>query len=308
MTETAIAARGLTKRFGKVVALDKVDLEIPRGSSLGVIGPGGSGKSTLVRVLAGLVRPSAGSATILGVRAGSAAARRHLGVLLQDAALYEWMRAREALAFAADLGRIEAGKMPARISEVAAQLDVEESLDRRVSALPLAIRGRLAIAQVLVADPDVVLLDEPFHWVDPEARAQVLGALAGLRGARTLVIAARRWADVRALCDRVVVLAGGRVVLDGATADLAARLSSVYVVETAAAPGLALAGVVARLRSEPWIREVSADGGTLRIAVADPDRAARELLAAFIGAGVPVATLRREEGSFEELVARHGRA
>lgn len=304
MTETAIVARGLTKRFGKVVALDGLDLEVAAGVSLGVIGPDGAGKSTLVRLLAGLVRPSAGSASILAARAGSSPAKRRLGVLLQDARLYDWMRAREALAFAADLGRVEAKRMPSRIADAAAQLGLEPVLERRVSELSAPVRGRLGIAQAIVAEPAVLLLDEPFHRIDPEARAQVLGVLSGLRGETTIVLAAHRWADVRALCDQVVVLDAGRVLFRGATADLASRMSTDYVVETAAAPGLALAGVVARLRAEPWISAVSAEGGTLRIAATDPDRAARELLPAFVGAGVPVATMRREEGSFEQLVAR----
>ena len=94
-----IAASGLTKRFGKVVALDELDLDVPRGVDLGLLGPAGAGKSTLVRLLAGLILPSAGSLTVDGAPAGSVAARRRLGVLLQDAQLYGWMTGRETLAF-----------------------------------------------------------------------------------------------------------------------------------------------------------------------------------------------------------------
>jgi ABC-type multidrug transport system ATPase subunit len=224
-------------------------------------------------------------------------------VLLQDAALYGWMRGRDVLAFAADLARVERPALAARIAEVAGLLGVDGALDRRVSELPPSLRGRLAIAQAMVGDPEVLVLDEPFHWIDPEARVQVLGALSALRGTKTIVVAAHRWADVRSLCDRVVLLDAGRIAFEGATADLAKRLASVYVVETARSPGLALAGVVARLRTEPWITEVTATGGTLRVAASDPERAARELLPALVGAGVAVAALRREEGSLDQLVA-----
>lgn len=304
MTETAIAARGLTKRFGTVRALDGLDLEIPQGSTFGLLGAAGSGKSTLLRVLAGLARPTSGTATILGSNVRSVAARRHLGVLLQDAPLYGWMRAREALAFSADLGHVGRREIADRVSAVAGQLGLEPVLDRRIAELPPEVRGRLGLAQALVAEPDVLLLDEPFHWLEPESHAQVLGALASLRGTKTVVIATHRWADVRPLCDRVAVLDGGKVVFGGGTNELASKLASVYLVETAGAPGLALAGIVARLRAEPWVSDVTADGATLRIAASDEHRAARELLPAIVGAGVPVATLRREEGSFEELLAR----
>jgi ABC-2 type transport system ATP-binding protein len=303
VTDTAIATRGLLKRYGKRVALDRVDLEVERGAALGLVGTSGAGKSTLVRVLAGLARPTAGSATILGAPVGSAAGRRRLGVLLQEASLYGWMRGREVLAFAADLARVGRPEVPARIAEVAGRFGVESTLNRRVSELPPSMQGRLGIAQAVVGDPEVLVLDEPFHWIDPEAHQQVLAALAALRGKMTVVVAAHRWADVRALCDRLVVLDAGRIVFDGATGDLVRRLASTYVVETSGAPGLALAGVVARLRAEPWITDVRATGGTLHVATSDPDRAARELLPVLVGAGVAVSAVRREEGSFEQLVA-----
>jgi ABC-2 type transport system ATP-binding protein len=300
----AIAARGLTKRFGKVVALDQIELDVPSGSVFGLLGPAGSGKSTIVRLLAGLTRPSRGTLTIEGARAGSVTARRHLGVLLQDANLYGWMTAREALAFAADLAGVHAASLAARIDHLAGRLSLADVLHRRVVTLPGPARGRLAVAQAVIGDPAVLVLDEPFRLLDPEDRRDTVAALGALRERHTTVLAAQRLADLRDLCDRVALLDGGRVLFHGTTADLAGHMAPVYVVETAGAPGLALAGVVARLRAEPWVRAVVASGATLRIAVSDPDRAARELLQAVVGSGMSVEGVRREEGSLDELVAR----
>ncbi len=220
MTDVAIAARGLTKRFGKVVALDALDLEVPTGASLGLLGPAGSGKSTFVRLLAGLARPSAGTLTIGGSPAGSVASRRRLGVVLQDARLYGWMTARESLAFAADLAGVAADQLSARIEEVAGRLQLDGVLERPVGELAAPARGRLAISMALVGEPEVLVLDEPFQPLDPAGRGDVLDVLSGLRGRAAIVLAAHRREDVEALCDRLAVLEGGRVAPDAPLAGL----------------------------------------------------------------------------------------
>jgi ABC-2 type transport system ATP-binding protein len=298
-----IAAHGLTKRFGKVVALDALDLEVPAGAALGLLGPAGAGKSTLARLIAGLVRPTAGTLTIGGSPAGSVAARRRLGVVLQDAELYQWMTAREALAFAADLAGVAEAAMTPRIEAVGERLSIDAVLDQRVADLAIPVRGRLAIAQALVGEPEVLVLDEPFQGLDPEDRAEVLGAVSVERGSMTILLATSRLADVEALCDRLAVLDGGRLVLAASVPDPSRRVPRAFVIETGAEEGLALAGLVARLRAEPWVVSVLSSRGTLRVAVSDEERAARELLPAVAGTGLPVASFRREPQSIEGLLA-----
>ncbi|HET9851817.1 MAG TPA: ABC transporter ATP-binding protein [Candidatus Limnocylindrales bacterium] len=301
MTDTVIAARGLTKRFGKVVALDGIDLNVARGTAFGLVGPPGAGKSTLIRVLAGLVRPTAGTLTIDGAKAGSVQSRRRLGVVLEDAELYGWMTGREVLAFAADLGGVQDDGMTGRIDATAGQLRLEGVLDRRVSAIDRPTCDRLAIAQALVGDPEILVLDEPALGLDPDSRREMLGFVAALRGRATVVVASRRFADVHGLCDRVALMDAGRITLEASIAEVRARMPSVYVVQTGSAGGLALAGVVARLRAEPWVTDVSIAGGTLRVAVSDDERAARELVQAVVSIGVPVIAFRQEHGSVDQL-------
>lgn len=303
MTDDVIVASGLTKRFGKVAAVDALDLAVPRFAALGVLGPAGAGKSTLVRLLAGLVRPSAGSLTVAGAPAGSIAARRRLGVLLQEGQLYGWMTVREALAFAADLAGVASGDMPARIDDLAGRLSIVAGLDRRVAALSAPMRGRLAVAQALVGEPEVLVLDEPFHWLDPDARREVLGVLSALRGSTTIVLATHRLPDIEALCGRLAVLEAGRLVLDASLTELAARVRRVFVLETAAAGDLPLTGLADRLRSEPWVDEVEIAGSMVRVAVSDEGRAARELVPAAVATGVPVLAFRREPRSIEAQIA-----
>ncbi|HXG25829.1 MAG TPA: ABC transporter ATP-binding protein [Candidatus Binatia bacterium] len=307
MDGPAISIQGLTKRFGKSTALDALDLEVAHGACLGILGPAGSGKSTLLRVVCGLARASGGAVTVAGerVRAGDGlAARRQLGYVPQEPGLPEWMTAREVLAFLADLSGVEGPDMTPRIDDTARQLVLADVLDRRVEDLPAPVRGRLGIAQALVADPYVLLLDEPFHWLDPEARVAARALLDRLRGRRTVVLATHRLADVEGLCDQVAVLDEGRFRFVGETRHfLEAYAPPVFVLELQATGGLAIEGVVARLGREPWAGEVKVIGTTLRVAVRDEARAARELLPAVIGTGVAIAGVRRARPALDAILA-----
>lgn len=310
MDGPAIAIRGLTKRFGKLVAIDGLDLEIPPGSTVGLLGPAGAGKSTLVRLLCGLARPTAGGISIAGHAmdgSGGIEARRHLGAALRDAAFHGWMTVREVLAFAADLTGLASGGIGEEVAAAARRLGIEAWLDRRASDLPVPVRARLLVAQALVGEPEILLLDEALADLDPGGEAAVRGLVASRRGKRTTVLASDRLGDLEGLCDRIVVLAGGRVLADAPAATFLERHAPpVYVVETVGGAGLALDGLAARLRAEPWVRDVEVGPGSLRVTVVDVDRAGRQLLTAVVGTGVAVAAFRRERPSLGEIVAGLG--
>jgi ABC-2 type transport system ATP-binding protein len=306
--ELVIEARQLTKRFGKTLALDRLDLEVPRGACLGVLGESGSGKSVLLRILAGLTGSTSGEVTLGGTRLASRqgfAARRRLGVLDQEPSFYDWMTGRELLAFAADLlgiGRSEAGP---RIQSVVDRVGLSEAADRRLDDYPLPLRQRLGVAQALVGEPDVLLLDEPLGWLDPPGRYEMLALLGELRATTTIVIATAELDLVEAACESVVVLDEGRVVARGATADVIGRQAPrAYVIELEPGPGLALEGLLARLAHEPWVREAVAVDGVLRVAIADEQRARRELLPAVVATGLAVVAVRRERQGIETLLAQ----
>jgi ABC-type multidrug transport system ATPase subunit len=214
------------------------------------------------------------------------------------------MTARELLAFLAGLSGVPAPDVGFRIDDVARRFDLDAVLDRRIGDLPAAVRGRLGIAQALVAEPDVLLLDDPFHLLDPEARLEARAVLAGLAGRTAILLATHRIADVEGLCDRVALLVGGRLVAEASTAEFLARLAPpVYVAEVDGREGLALEGLVARLRAEPWVAEAVVIGSSLRVAVTDDARAARELLPALVATGLAIGTFRRAWPSLDEVVA-----
>ena len=293
--QPAVVLSGLTKRFGSVTALDGVDLEVPRGSVVGLLGAAGSGKSTAIRVIAGLARPTSGTATVDG----------SLGVLCQPPGLYDWMTGRELLRFVADL----AGEAPSNVDEVVATVlavvGLEGAGERRISSFNAEERQRLGLGQAIVARPRVVLLDDPAASLDEAGRRAVLGVVADLRGIATVIVATRSIAEVEATCNRVALLVDGRLAMEGPVEEALGRLApSIFVLDIEPGEGLALAGLVARLNAEPWVRSASANGAGLRVSVLDEERASRELLPAAIATGLGIGSVRRERPSLDEVLER----
>jgi len=213
----AIVARGVEKRFGRVHALRGIDLELAAGHTLALLGPNGAGKSTLLRLFAGLARPSAGSlrvGTAGGARASAAERRRAraaIGYLGHATLLYPDLTARENLVFAARLHSVS--DPGARADALLAQQGLEGVADRFARSFSRGMAQRLAIARGLVHDPAIVLLDEPFTGLDPNAAQALETQLRRLRAeGRTLVLVTHELARACALADAAIVLSRGVVV------------------------------------------------------------------------------------------------
>jgi len=306
--ELAIEARGLTKRFGQTVALDGLDLAVETGESVALLGAHGAGKTVALRLFAGLARPTRGRLTVAGVDPGSRAglaARRRLGMLGQEPAFYEWMTGRELLAFAADLLGIERRAAPDRIVATLERVGLGADGDRDVGDYSMPLRRRLGVGQALIGDPEVLLLDEPLASLDATGASDVLGIIGGLRGSTSIVIATADVALAEMASDRIALLDAGRVLATAPTDELLARLGPRdYVIELAPGSGLALAGLLARLSSEPWVRAVDSSEGALRVAVRDERRADHELLPSVVATGLTVLGLRRERPDVDVLLER----
>lgn len=247
MDATAIDVQGLHKRFPRTagyrdilafwrrqytIALDGVDLQVPRGSIHGILGPNGAGKTTLLKVLAGLVLSDRGSVRVNGVDIGRhpAQAGRHLTYVSgEERSLYWRLTGRQNLQFFAVLLDVPRGRRSARVGEVLAAVGLTEAADERVVNYSTGMRQRLAIARGLLSDPDILLLDEPTRSLDPAAARRltefIREELVGRQG-RTVVLATHNMQEAAYLCDQVAVLHRGRVVACGPIAALAARLSA----------------------------------------------------------------------------------
>jgi ABC-2 type transport system ATP-binding protein len=214
-----LAATGLTKRYGSTTALADVDLEVGAGELVGLLGPNGAGKSTLVKIACGLVRASAGSATVAGAPAGSPPARAATGYLAELFRFPGWATADEVLRLHQRLARSDGGA--AERERLLQRVGLAEDGGRRVSAMSKGMQQRLGIAQALIGRPRLVLLDEPTSALDPAGRRTVRDLLVALRGEGVgVLLNSHLLSEIELVCDRVVIVDRGRVVRAGRPAEL----------------------------------------------------------------------------------------
>jgi ABC-2 type transport system ATP-binding protein len=216
----AFECHQLAKRYGATLALGGVDLEIQPGELVGLLGPNGAGKSTLVKIACGLVRPSAGTALVLGEPAGSAAARAVLGYLAELFRFPGWLRAHELLQLHQRLAGSDGGA--AERDELLELVGLSDAARVHVQAMSKGMQQRLGIAQALVGSPRLLMLDEPTSALDPVGRRVVRDLLVELKRREVAVLLnSHLLSEIERVCDRVAILVGGRIVAQGAPADLA---------------------------------------------------------------------------------------
>ena len=219
-----IRAEALHKSFGSVVAVDEVSFEAPDGLITGLLGPNGAGKTTSMRMLTGLVKPTRGRASVDGIDASSLEVRRRLGVLPDRSGLYPRLTARENILYFGRLHGLSGEALQARAQELIELLDLIRVADRRCEGFSQGERMKVAIARALVHDPRNVMLDEPTNGLDvmsTRAMRELIGALRD--EGRCVLFSSHIMQEVAALCDRVVVIAQGRVVADGTREQLLER-------------------------------------------------------------------------------------
>jgi ABC-2 type transport system ATP-binding protein len=219
--DAAIATSGLSKRFRRRVAVQPIDLEVPRGTLFGYLGPNGAGKTTTIRMLLGLASPTKGSATVLGrtVPRGLAAVRKQLGSVLEDPAFYPRMSARANLKILARTAgdRAAAG----RIDELLDRVGLADRAGDKVRTYSHGMRQRLGLAASMLHDPELIILDEPATALDPAGIRDVRGMLAALRDeGRTIFISSHLLSEVEQICDHVAVVSKGRMMYQGTLAGL----------------------------------------------------------------------------------------
>jgi len=284
----AIHCEGLTKSYGSVRALDGVDLTMPAGSIFGFLGPNGAGKTTTIKVLLGLSLPSSGRCAIYDapVERFSAESRREVGYLAQDPSFPKWMTGREVLTFVGKLYADAARPVAERATDALKLVDLEGAADRACGGYSGGMRQRLGIAQTLMGDPRLVILDEPSSSLDPIGRRDVLDILRTLRERGIAVFYSTHILDdVERVADHIAIMKDGRVVREGVMRDMMSVSHGRFrLTVEAPADGLAEA-----LRALPWVSAVesaeSADGrSTVMVDVDDDEHAKRALPRAIVDA------------------------
>jgi ABC-2 type transport system ATP-binding protein len=300
----AVEARGLTKRYGDVLALDRLDLAVPAGSVFGFLGPNGAGKTTTLRLLAGLGHPTAGSATVAGIPVGHGdlALAGRIGYLEQDPRFYGWMTGRELLELAGRAYGLRAAELRVRVDEVLEVVGLVDAARRRIGGYSGGMRQRLGVGQAMLPRPPVLFLDEPVSALDPVGRRDVLELIGSLRGTCTVFMSTHILTDVERICDRVAILDHGRLVVEAPMGELLGRHAR-PILELDPEPGqeAAVAALEAALRAAPWSRDVVAAHGVLRVFVTDAEQAAAEALPLVVAAGVRLARFERVRPTLEDV-------
>ncbi len=217
----AISATGVSKRYGSVMALDGLTLDIRVGEVFGLLGPNGSGKTTFMRLLAGYLLPSAGRLTVAGLDAvrDSLAVRRRIGYVPESAPLYPQMRVSEFLAFMARLRGVSERSVAGAVGRVVDLLALGAVVDKPTRALSRGYRQRTALAQALIHDPDILILDEPTNGLDPRQIIEIRELIRSLAGRHTVLMSSHILSEVEKTSDRVAVLLNGRLLGVRAMAD-----------------------------------------------------------------------------------------
>ncbi len=222
--ETVIDVRGLTKRFGDKTVVDHFDLKVPRGSIYGFLGPNGSGKTTTIRMVCGLLKPDEGEGTCLGydVLHESTAIKANVGYMTQRFSLYEDLSIRENLEFFARLYNLD--NLRARVDDAIASLGLEGRSKQLAGSLSGGWKQRLALAACMIHEPELLLLDEPTAGVDPKARRDFWDTIRRYASEGVTTLVSTHYMDEAVQCDRIAYIAYGKKLLDAPTAEIPDRV------------------------------------------------------------------------------------
>jgi ABC-type multidrug transport system ATPase subunit len=293
MTDNAnhvVETHGLGKRYGeRIVAVDGLDLMVRRGEVYGFLGPNGAGKTTTLRMLLGLIRPTTGSALVLGAGPGTPEGLHRLGALIESPTFYPYLSGRDNLRVLARYASVP----ETRIAPVLEEVDLASRAGDRFGTYSLGMKQRLGIAAVLLKDPELLIFDEPTNGMDPAGMAEMRPFLRSLgRGNRTVLLSSHLMSEVEQVCDRVGVISRGRLVGEGTVEELRGREGLWLRAEP-------LGKAEEVLRSLRGIGQIAQTDGGLRIAV-EP-AAAPTINRALVQAGIAVSELRPERASLEKV-------
>ena len=285
-----VETRDLSKRYsGRILAVDRLTLRVRRGEVYGFLGPNGSGKTTTLRMLLGLIRPSAGTALVLGAAPGAPEGLARVSALVETPAFYPFLSGRDNLRLLARHGGVPETQIPVVLDEV----ELTGRARDRFATYSLGMKQRLGVAAALLKDPELLILDEPTNGMDTAGMAEMRTFIRSLgHSGRTVLLSSHLMGEVEQVCDRVGVIRSGRLVGEGALDELRGRAN----LRLRAEPHALAQQVLAAL---PAVERVAADDGGLLV-TAEP-AAAAAINRALVEAGVAVAELRQERASLERI-------
>ena len=305
MAESAINIVNLTRKYGKVIALDNLSLNVPSGGIFGFLGPNGAGKTTTIRILLGLIDPTNGRVEVMGYDTMTQAdqVRANTGVLLEHSGNYEDLSAEDNLEFFARINNMSVGERRARIKELLTRIGLWERRKEVVRKWSRGMKQKLALARALIHEPDLLFLDEPTAGLDPVITRQVHDLIReqSRSGDRTVFLCTHNLDEAQRLCDRVALLQNGRMIALGSPAELAKEIwPGVHLeIETGIDKVRSALGA---LQAFEGISEVNeADGNDLIVISLNNRERIPDLVAHLVANDVPIFSLTSQEPSLEDV-------
>jgi ABC-2 type transport system ATP-binding protein len=303
-----IEVEALTKKYGQHTVVDRLSFRCAAGEVLGFLGPNGAGKSTTMKMLTGFVTPNSGSASVCGhsIRDDALEARKHLGYLPEGAPCYPEMTPRTFLDFIADIRGLTGERRQARLTEVTEQLHLGPVLDQTIETLSKGFKRRVGLAQAILHDPDVLILDEPTDGLDPNQKHEVRELIRSMSADKLIVISTHILEEVEAVCSRAIIIASGRILADDTPARLAATSRYHNAVRMTLGDEAVFDEVRAALEQLPSVSTTESDRSRLTItAIAEPGSNGvgplREISSLVADRNWDVASLQLEGGRLDEV-------
>lgn len=302
--QAAIYCHDLTRYYGTVRAVDGLTLSVAYGSVFGFLGRNGAGKTTTIRMLTGLAHPTRGAAWVAGIKTtdGVSAARRLFGYLPQDPAFYKWMTPVEYLDYCGRLFAMPPGEIKKRSAEILELVGLREASRRHIGGFSGGMIQRMGLAQALIHDPQVLILDEPTSSLDPAGRHEVLELIASLRGRVTVFLSSHILSDVERVCDTIAIIHNGHLVLVSDKLELMERYAASAVEMEFPQDHLPIPeSLLNDLQNQPWVDGIERDQHRVRVAVTDRERGKRELLPLLARHGVVLDRYEWVRPTLEEI-------
>ncbi len=298
-----ISVQGLERRFRAVTAVHDLSFEVPAGQVYGLLGPNGAGKTTTIRILAGLIAPTAGTATIAGHPLGTdnGAIRAMTGILTESPGLHDRLTARQNLAYYGRLYGLTDDALSMAVDRYLDLVGLTEAADRRVGGFSKGMRQRVAIARALLHEPRVIYLDEPTSGLDPEAAKSIRELIASLREAgRSILLCTHNLDEAERLCDRMGII-NGHLLAEGSPAELRrrARPSTTRVeLDGGSVEPATLAGMI---RGLPFVTAVHAGAANLAVELTEPRVHTPDLVQSLVRGGARIVAVSEDVASLEQV-------
>ena len=292
---------GLTKRFGARTVVDSLSFQVTRGEVLGFLGPNGAGKSTTMKMLTGFLKPSAGRALIAGidVEKDPIAAKTRLGYLPEGAPAWPDMTPRGFLDFCASIRGLSGADARKAVDHAVSRTTLADVLDQPIDTLSKGFKRRVGLAQTLLHDPEVLILDEPTDGLDPNQKHEVRRLIADISADKAIIISTHILEEVEAICSRAIVIARGRIVADATPSALEAKTAGHNRM------AITVAGDAERARKAleaiPEVARVDIAGARILVTPQGGAAIGTQVAAALVSAGVTFEEIRREHGRLDEV-------